>query len=153
MTRTEDIKINIRNLEDSKLAERLRTSQFSEEAKPIAEEELLKRGYELPKSSFTQIKDILSSSPNTKPYEPRLLPVLFLIFAVQAGGKLGAYIFGAIGAGIGAGVFGIVSWYLASNIAKFTRRYNKLVRFPLQLVALIIWAALCIVIGGTVGWL
>ncbi len=52
MTQLEVIKHNILNMEDAELAERLRDGKFSDEARPIAEEEFANRGYQLSDESF-----------------------------------------------------------------------------------------------------
>ena len=146
MIQLDEIKQNIHNMEDTELAERLRDGQFSEEARPIAEEEYVNRGYKLSNESIEETIRSQHASVPKKPYKPMLLPFLFAIFATIAGSKLGAVVYGAIGAGIGAAVFVVVGWYLASNIAKFTRQYSKLIRFLIQSVAFIVWAIVCSVL-------
>lgn len=146
MTQLDEIKSNIQNLEDAELAERLRDGQFSDEARPIAEEEYANRGYQLSEESIEKTIKSQDVPVERKPYKPIFLPFLFIIFATIAGAKLGSAVYSAIGAGVGAAIFSVVGWYLASFIAKATRRYNKVIRFLIQTVAFIIWAVVCSVL-------
>lgn len=152
MTQLDEIKKNIQNLEDAELAERLRDGQFSDEARPIAEEEYANRGYQLSDESIEKTIKSNNEQVSTKPYKPLFLPILFVLFATIAGGNIGAAIYSAIGAGIGAAIFSVIGWYVASFTAKATRKHKKLLRFVLQAAAFIIWVIICsvlITIGAT----
>jgi hypothetical protein len=143
MTQLRVIKHNIQNMQDAELAKRLLRRHFSDEAIPIAEAEFENRGYQLSVASFEKIINDHNETLSAKPYKPYLLPILFSIFGGMAGGKLGAAVYNAIGAGLGSIIFTIPSWYLASFIAKWARKYNKFLRFMLQTVSFIIWGIIC----------
>ena len=103
----EVIKESITRMDDEELIERWRKEMFSEEAKPLVEEEFQKRGID-PKSHDTHASVTLTE---VAPRKPILIPALFAaIGGGAAGGKVGGAIAGAIGAGIGAMALAAVGW-------------------------------------------
>lgn len=133
------IEKSIVGMDDHQLIQRWKDGLFSEEAKPIAENELRNRGIDLVAPIARQSDFDVDLSP--KLFKPRLLPALFAAIAgATVGRELGGALAGAVGAGVFAMVVAVLGWYVGSFIASFAHKRKQLaVRVLISVVSLIAW--------------
>lgn len=133
------IEKSIAGMDDHQLIQRWKEGLFSDEAKPIAENEIRNRDIDLanPIARPSDFDVVLSP----KPFRPRLLPVLFAAIAgATVGRELGGALAGAIGAGILAVVVAALGWYVGGFIARFAHKRKFLaVRILICVAGLIAW--------------
>lgn len=131
------IQVSISRMDDDELMERWEKEMFSDEAKPLVEKELRRRGID-PNNYVTHVSAI---STEVTPRKPILIPVLFAVISGgTTGGKFGGAIAGATGAGIGAMFFAVVGWYLGRLVVDFARRWKSPgIRFFIYCATIMIW--------------
>ena len=133
------IEKSIIGMDDHQLIQRWKDGVFSDEAKPIAENELRNRGIDLGDPIARPSDFDVGLSP--KLFKPRLLPILFAAIAgATAGRELGGALAGAVGAGVLAAVVAALGWYVGGFIASFAHKRKHLaVRILICVASLIAW--------------
>jgi len=126
-------------MDDHQLIQRWKGELFSDDAKPIAENELRKRGIDLTDPVARPSEFDIDLSP--KPFKPKLLPVLFAATAgATVGRELGGALAGAIGAGVLSALVALLGWYVGSGVARFAhRRTHLVVRILVCVASLVAW--------------
>lgn len=143
----DDLRFNIDRLEDPELIERYRSGMFSEEARPIAEEILRSRGFDVSKplpdllgaEVIAETAAVAQAKKNANPY---MVPFIFGASAAPLGGVLGSALVGTVGAAIAAGGFFFLGWRVGRGLALAARgwSHSSMVRTIVLISATLAWA-------------
>lgn len=130
---------SIAGMDDHQLIQRWKDGLFSDDAKPLAEAELQRRGIDT-LDPIARPSDF-DADVSPKPFKPRLLPALFAATAgATVGRELGAALAGAIGAAVLSALVALLGWYVGGLIARFAhKRKHLIVRFLICAASLVAW--------------
>ncbi|MCD9097517.1 hypothetical protein LU699_08735 [Luteimonas fraxinea] len=130
---------SIAGMDDYQLIQRWKDGLFSDEAKPLAEDEFRRRGIDLADPVPRPSSFDVDLAP--KPFKPKLLPILFAAIAgATVGRELGGALAGAIGAAFLSAVVALLGWYVGGAVARFAhKRKHLLIRVLICVAGLVAW--------------
>ena len=136
---SDTIRESLARMEDHELLQRWRESHFSDEAKPIALEEIRVRNLDplapTPRDMTSRIDPL-----------PRLFPRLVwglvaILLAVAAGRVIGPVVVDSLGTLASVIMFGVVGWYLDGIVVRVVRgRVHPIFRMLVYLALLVLWS-------------
>lgn len=142
MYSNEAIAKSISQMDDCKLIERWNAGLFSDEARSVAQAEMLKRGI-----------DVASPTPRPSPFDgesshratkPRLVPIAFALATSLLAPKAGAAYGGALMGGIFTAAAVALGWYVGRAVYRYLYpRTTPASRIVVCTLALVTWTFVC----------